>query len=265
MEFYTFLGYFFALFVGITLGIFGSGGSILAVPILVYVFGITSDLATGYSLFIVGITSFVGGIQKINEKLVDFKKVLLFGIPTVLTVFITRKLLVPAIPYAISIYDFKIKKTLLILIVFAIFMIFAALKMLKTSKIVNNNKIFKINYLKIIILGVSVGLVAGFVGAGGGFLIVPILIYYLNTPMKMAIGTSLVIISIQSTIGFFGDFFVNQNRYDWQLLFTFTACSLFGIAIGNFVVKKIKVEKLKLVFAIFILLMGIFILLKELL
>jgi uncharacterized membrane protein YfcA len=265
MEFYTFLGYFFALFVGITLGVFGSGGSILAVPILVYVFGIASDLATGYSLFIVGITSFVGGIQKINERLVDFKKVFLFGIPTVLTVFVTRKFLVPAIPDVISFFDFKIKKTLLILVVFSIFMIFAAIKMLKPAREVNNDKIFKIDYIKIVILGIFVGLIAGFVGAGGGFLIVPILIYYLNTPMKMAIGTSLVIIATQSTIGFLGDFFVNQNRYDWQLLFTFTLCSLLGIAIGNFVVKKIKVEKLKLVFAIFILLMGIFILLKELL
>lgn len=265
MEFYTFLGYFFALFVGITLGLFGSGGSILAVPILVYVFGIAADLATGYSLFIVGITSFVGGIQKINEKLVDFSKVFLFGIPTVITVFLTRKLFVPAIPSEFFIHDFKIKKTLIILIVFGFFMIFAALKMLKTTKEVNDDKTFKINYLKIVSLGIFVGLIAGFVGAGGGFLIVPILIYYLNTPLKTAIGTSLVIISIQSLIGFLGDFFINGANYNWDLLTIFSACSLLGILIGNLIVKKINVEKLKFVFAIFILLMGIFILTKELL
>jgi uncharacterized membrane protein YfcA len=265
MEFYTFLGYFFALFVGITLGVFGSGGSILAVPILVYVFGIASDLATGYSLFIVGITSFVGGIQKINEKLVDFNKVFLFGIPTVITVFLTRKLIVPAISSEIIIYDVVIKKTLLIMIVFSVFMIFAALKMLRPIKEINLDKVIKINYLKIIILGILVGLIAGFVGAGGGFLIVPILIYNLNTPLKVAIGTSLVIISIQSSIGFLGDFFSNGSVYNWHLLITFSICSLLGILIGNFIVEKIKAEKLKFVFALFILAMGFFIFAKELL
>lgn len=265
MEFYTFIGYFFALFVGFTLGVFGSGGSILAVPILVYIFGIAPDLATGYSLFIVGITSFVGGFQKINEKLVDFRKVFLFGIPTVSTVFLTRKFIVPAIPNEIHFYDFEMKKTLVIMIVFSIFMILSAIKMLKPLKEVSLNKNIKINYLSIIVLGIFVGIIAGFIGAGGGFLIVPILIYYLSTPLKMAIGTSLVIISIQSSIGFLGDFFANQNRYDWQLLFIFSICSLLGIVIGNYIVKKIKVDKLKFVFAIFILTMGLFILVKELL
>jgi uncharacterized membrane protein YfcA len=265
MEFYTFLGYFFALFVGITLGVFGSGGSILAVPILVYVFGIASDLATGYSLFIVGITSLVGGIHKINEKLVDFKKVFLFGIPTVITVFLTRKFGVPAIPFEIHFYDFAIKKTLLIMIVFGVFMIFSAIKMLKPTKEVNSFKDYQINYLIIIILGIFVGVVAGFVGAGGGFLIVPILIYYLNTPLKIAIGTSLVIVSIQSSIGFLGDFFVNRASYNWHLLIIFSICSLLGIWIGNFIIMKIKAEKLKYVFAVFILTMGLFILVKELL
>lgn len=263
MEFTQIIGYFLAIVVGISLGLIGSGGSILSVPILVYIMGVEPILATAYSLFVVGTTALFGGIQKAKQKLVDFKKVVLFGVPTILAVFITRKFIVPNIPDILfSTATFSLKKSVLIMIVFAIVMIFASVRMIKPlkNKIVNDDA--KINYFSILTQGLFIGLVAGFVGAGGGFLIIPALLFFAKTPMKMAIGTSLFIVSAQSLIGFIGDLRPEQNM-NWSLLILFTFCSIIGVFIGSFLSKKIEGEKLKTGFGWFVLAMGIYIIIKE--
>ena len=263
MEFTQIIGYILAIVVGISLGLIGSGGSILSVPILVYIMGVEPILATAYSLFVVGTTALFGGIQKAKQKLVDFKKVVLFGVPTILAVFITRKFIVPNIPDILfSTATFSLKKSVLIMIVFAIVMIFASVRMIKPlkNKIVNDDA--KINYFSILIQGLFIGLVAGFVGAGGGFLIIPALLFFAKTPMKMAIGTSLFIVSAQSLIGFIGDLRPEQNM-NWSLLILFTSCSIIGVFIGSFLSKKIEGEKLKTGFGWFVLAMGIYIIIKE--
>ena len=264
MEISHIVGYVLAILVGITLGLIGSGGSILSVPILVYVMNVAPTLATAYSLFIVGTTALVGGFQKAKQKLVDYKKVVLFGIPTVVTVFITRKILVPLIPDTINITsDFLIRKEVLIMVVFAIVMIFASIRMIKPldKEIINDDS--KLNYFRIVIQGIFIGLVAGFVGAGGGFLIIPALVFMAKTPMKMAVGTSLFIVATQSLVGFLGDISAKQI-IDWKLILIFTSLSIVGIFIGNALSKKIKDEKLKTGFGWFVLLMGIYIIIKEL-
>lgn len=264
MEISQIIGYILAVFVGMTLGMLGSGGSILSVPILVYVMGIEPTLATAYSLFVIGTTSFVGGIHKAKQKLVDFNKVFLFGIPAIISVFVTRKVLVPKIPEIIfSSEEFTLSKSILIMVVFAIVMIFASLRMIRPlkEKIVFENE--KLNYFKISILGISIGLISGFVGAGGGFLIVPTLLVFAKTPMKMAIGTSLYIVAAQSLIGFTGDIMSDQI-IDWKLVEFFTLASVFGIFIGNFISKKVEDEKLKTSFGWFVLAMGIYIIIREL-
>ena len=256
------IGYSLAIVVGITLGLIGSGGSILSVPILVYVMGVEPIIATAYSLFIVGTTALFGGIQKAKEKVVDFKKVVLFGIPTIIAVFITRKIIVPSIPEVIySTKTFTLNKSVLLMIVFAIVMITASIRMIKPIKEKNSNQ-YRINYFSILIQGFLIGLVAGFVGAGGGFLIIPALLFLAKTPMKIAVGTSLFIVSSQSLIGFIGDIRPEQIM-DWRLILIFTTCSIFGIIIGNYLSKKIDGEKLKSVFGWFVLVMGIFIICKE--
>ncbi|MBC7844983.1 MAG: sulfite exporter TauE/SafE family protein [Flavobacterium sp.] len=265
MEISQIIGCVLAVFVGITLGMLGSGGSILSVPILVYVMSIEPTLATAYSLFIIGTTSLVGGIHKAKQKLVDYKKVVLFGIPAVISVFITRKVLVPRIPDVIfSTEHFTLSKSILIMVVFAIVMIIASVRMIKPfkEKVVFENE--KLNYYKITLLGILIGLLSGFVGAGGGFLIVPTLLLFAKTPMKMAVGTSLFIVSSQSLIGFTGDITGNQI-INWELLLFFTLASIFGIFIGNFISKKVKEEKLKTGFGWFVLTMGIYIILREIL
>lgn len=265
MEINYIIGYFLAVLVGITLGLIGSGGSILSVPVLVYIMGIEPILATAYSLFVVGITALVGGFQKAVQKLVDFKKVLLFGVPTISAVFLTRKFIVPAIPDVIfTTPTFTLHKSVLIMVVFAVVMISASIRMIKPlkEKIINDDA--KLNYFRIIVQGLFIGLVAGFVGAGGGFLIIPALLFLAKTPMKMAVGTSLFIVAIQSLIGFVGDIRPDQI-IDWNVVLIFTGCSIIGVFIGNYLSKKFSGDKLKTGFGWFVLAMGIYILAKELL
>jgi uncharacterized membrane protein YfcA len=264
MEISQIIGYVLAVFVGMTLGMLGSGGSILSVPILVYVMSIEPTLATAYSLFVIGTTSFVGGVHKAKQKLVDFNKVVLFGVPAVISVFITRKVLVPRIPDIIfSTENFTLSKSILIMVVFAFVMIFASIRMIKPLKVKIVADDEKLNYYKIVLLGILIGLVSGFVGAGGGFLIVPSLLFFAKTPMKMAVGTSLFIVSLQSLIGFTGDMMGDQI-IDWKLLFLFTLASIVGIFIGNFISKKVEDEKLKTSFGWFVLAMGVYIIIREL-
>ena len=263
MAFSEVLGLFLALFVGISLGLLGSGGSILSVPILVYVLHVEPVLATAYSLFVVGSTALVGGFQKAKQHLVDFKKVVLFGIPTVLAVFITRFYVVPSIPNIIYInVNLSILKSVLILVVFAIVMIFASFKMILPLSDDNLHSVKNISYFKIISSALFIGAIAGFVGAGGGFLIIPALLFLTKTPMKLAVGTSLFIVAIQSLLGFLGDY--NSFAFiDWELLIKFTLCAIVGLFVGNRISTSVSPNKLKVYFGYFILLMGIYIIVKE--
>lgn len=258
------IGYFLAVLIGISLGLIGSGGSILSVPILVYVMGIEPMLATAYSLFTVGITALVGGIKKANEKSVDFRKVFVFGIPTIIAVFLTRTFIVPNLPEIIlETNGFTLHKPVLIMTVFAIVMMVAAVKMIRPAEETEVTDDHNIDYVKIGIAGIFIGLIAGFVGAGGGFLIIPALLFLAKTPMKTAIGTSLFIIAIQSLIGFLGDVQSGQ-LLDWKLLLAFSACSIIGLFIGSAMAKKIAADWLKSIFGWFVLGMGIYIIVREL-
>jgi hypothetical protein len=258
------LGFILALLVGISLGLIGSGGSILSVPILVYILKIDPVLATAYSLFIVGTTALVGGFKKWKEDLVDFSKVLLFGIPTVVGDFMPRVFVIPVIPTIIKISDsFSFAKSLLIMVVFAIVMLFASVKMIRPLKELAEDSDLKLDYKKIILYGIVIGVIAGFVGAGGGFLIIPALLHLTRIPIKKAIGTSLFIVATQSLIGFLGD--LNHGMFmDWSILLPFTGFSLIGFFLGNMLSKKIPGEKLKVTFGFFVFFMGIYILIKEL-
>ncbi len=266
MENNQIIGFALAVLVGITLGLIGSGGSILTVPIMVYVVGVNPVLATAYSLFVVGSSALVGGIKKVKQQLVDFKMVFAFGIPTVFWVFITRKFIVPAIPTKVfEIQNFSITKDLFLMVLFAIVMILASFTMIKPQKETLNTQENrkKINYFLILIFGSAIGCIAGLVGAGGGFLIIPALVILTKTPMKTAIGTSLFIIALQSLIGFSGDAAI-QTNIDWKFLLTFTFFAIIGIFIGDYLSKKIDGNKLKRGFGWFVLAMGIYIIVKEL-
>lgn len=260
------LGFVLAILVGVSLGLIGSGGSILTVPILVYVMGVDPVLATAYSLFIVGATALVGGIQNARDGRVDFKTALIFGIPSIIAVYITRAYLVPVIPESVfTLFDFEVTKPIFLMVIFAIVMVAASITMIKPQK---NKQLgeeipMSYNYPMILLEGSVVGVLTGLVGAGGGFLIIPALVLLAKMPMKKAVGTSLFIIAAKSLIGFTGDL-KGTEVIDWKLLLLFTTASVFGIVIGILLAKKIPGEKLKTSFGWFVLVMGIYIIVKEL-
>jgi uncharacterized protein len=258
-------GYVSAILIGISLGLIGGGGSILTVPVLVYLLGVSPVMATAYSLFIVGSTSLVGAYSKFKNGAVNIKTAIIFGLPSIVAVFLTRKFLVPAIPDVIfTIGAFPFTKSLLLMLIFAVMMVFASISMIRNKKKEGEeiDQVQKFNYPIIIIEGIIVGFLTGLVGAGGGFLIIPALVLLSRLPMKMAVGTSLLIIAAKSLFGFVGDVF--NYSMDWKLLFIVTALSIGGIFIGNYLCVKIDGEKLKKSFGWFVLFMGIYIITKEL-
>ncbi|MDZ4668495.1 MAG: sulfite exporter TauE/SafE family protein [bacterium] len=259
------LGYFASALIGISLGLIGGGGSILTVPVLVYLFKIPAVEATAYSLFIVGTTSLVGTIPKYKQGLLNLKTALIFGIPSIAAVYLTRKLIVPAIPNQLFTFnEIIVTKSLFLLLLFAFIMVFASISMIRERKAipVNLDQEKKFNYPMILLEGAIVGTITGLVGAGGGFLIIPALVLFTGLPMKEAVGTSLLIIAAKSLIGFTGD--LGHFAMNWNLLLLVTSIAIAGIILGNKLSLSIDGNKLKKGFGWFVLVMGIYILLKEL-
>jgi prepilin-type N-terminal cleavage/methylation domain-containing protein len=257
-------GYIASLFIGISLGLIGGGGSILTVPVMVYLFGLQPLLATSYSLFVVGSTSFVGAFNNLRKGMVNVKAALLFGASSIATVFLTRKFLVPAIPKDIfTIRGFTITESMLTMVLFAILMLVASVSMIRNKKVIKHEEENKDHFRfgKLVTYGITIGLVTGLLGAGGGFLLIPALVLLLKLPMKKAIGTSLMIIALNSLVGFTGD--LGHFSIDWFFLVKVTAIAIAGIFIGGALSKKIPGEKLKKGFGWFVLVMGIYIIVKE--
>ncbi len=254
------LGYVGALFIGLVLGLTGGGGSILTVPILVYLMSINPVTATAYSLFIVGTTSTFGAIQNYRKNLVDIKNGFIFAIPSFIAVYLTRKYIVPEIPKVIIESPILITKDTFLMLFFAVIMVFGALSVLK-KKSQNTNSEEKRNLFLIGIQTFTIGIIIGLVGAGGGFLIIPSLILFAKLPMRKAVGTSLFIIAMNSLVGFIGD--VQNLEIDWLFLLTFSVISVVGIFIGMYLTKYTNESQLKKIFAYFVLVMAAIILLKE--
>ncbi|MBY0554736.1 sulfite exporter TauE/SafE family protein [bacterium] len=258
-------GFIASFLMGITLGLMGGGGSVLTVPIMVYLFGFTPTLATGYSLFVVGLTALIGSTLYIRKGEIDFKTGLLFALPSVIGVNISRGLIIPKIPQVIlSFNNYALTKEILIMAAFAALMMIASFSMIKNKKEpapASTSPLMR--SLLIAIQALIVGLIAGFVGAGGGFLIIPALVLLAGLSMRVAVGTSLMIIAAQSLLGFAGDL-SRGILVDWPLLLKVAAIAVIGIIAGSSVAHKIKEQQLKKIFGWFVLLMGISILIEQL-
>lgn len=266
MDYIVLIGFASAVLIGVSLGLIGGGGSILTVPVLVYILGVEPVLATAYSLFVVGSTSLVGSFTFMKKGLVNYKTALVFAIPSFIAVFLTRKFLVPALPDQLfELGNWVISKNIGIMVFFALIMLAASYSMIKGGKKKESDEDseVKFNIPLIALEGMIVGVITGIVGAGGGFLIIPALVLLAKLPMKMAVGTSLLIIAAKSLIGFLGD--VSSQTIDWKMLLIFTGLSIVGIFIGSTLSKRINEKALKKGFGWFVLIMGIYIISKELL
>lgn len=258
------IGYIASILIGFSLGLIGGGGSILTVPVLVYLFHFDPVLSTAYSLFIVGSTSLAGGIRFYPKKLIDFKAVWMFGIPSIITVLLTRKFFLPLIPEKIfTIGDFILNKGTLLMLVFALLMFFSAMRMIRQSRLNEEPAGKGKNHLLLLVLqGLFVGFVTGLLGAGGGFLIIPALVLLMHIPMKKAVGTSLVIIAINSLSGFF--FSLGTFPMDWPELLTITGIAIAGVLLGIALSAQVSGASLKKGFGWFVLCMAFYIIIREL-
>jgi len=257
-------GYLASLLIGVSLGLIGGGGSILTVPVLVFLFGVDPVLATAYSLFIVGATSLVGAFPKYRNNEINIKTAIIFGVPSILAVYATRAYVVPAIPDELFVIgSLVVTKAVMMMMLFAILMVFASVSMIRSKPATDEEEGEQVfNYPMILLEGAIVGVFTGLVGAGGGFLIIPALVLFSKLPMKQAVGTSLLIIAAKSLIGFTGD--LGKQTMDWTLLSSVTAFAIIGIFAGSLLSKRVSADSLKKGFGWFVLVMGFYIIIKEL-
>jgi uncharacterized membrane protein YfcA len=262
MEIMLVSAYLCAVLIGITLGLIGGGGSILTLPVFVYLLKFEPHLATSYSLFVVGVSSLFASFQNARKNLINYKTGLIFAAPALSVVYLIRKVVLPMVPEKMfQIGDFTVLKSVAIMFFFAVVMLLASYSMIKGRKEEVEKKEDKFNYPLILLQGFSVGIVTGLVGAGGGFLIIPALVFFAKLPMKEAVATSLMVISINSLIGFTGD--LHHVKIDWQFLLIFSSLSILGIFIGIFLNSKINGASLRKGFGWFVLVMGIFVIFQE--
>lgn len=259
------LGLILAIIVGITLGLVGSGGTILTVPILVYAMGVNPVLATTYSLFAIGITSIVGVLKGFYKKEVDIRKVFTFGLPSLLMVFIMRNYMLSLVPEIFIIGSWEIHREVMLMLLFGVVMLVSSYSMIRGTgfSFVRSTKRNGESVRQVAAQGLFVGFITGVVGAGGGFLIIPTLVSVFKMPMKKAVSTSLAIIVINSFFGLLGDL-EKFPEFDWALLSGYTFFTIIGIFLGFLLSNKMDGEQLKKAFGYLILLVGIFVIVKEL-
>lgn len=257
------VGYLLAFIVGLVMGLIGAGGSILSSGLMIYIFGLNPMISASYTLLNVGIISLVGSIQYYRKDLVQIRTGLLFAAPAIVTVLYMRAYVVPSIPHIIfESGSMAFSKDLFVKLVFAILMIIIAWNMI-TKKTVETQKANNLNAWMVTLIGIIVGLLTGIVGVGGGFMIVPALLFFTGLNVKTAVGTSLFIITLNTGVGFFGDFAAGVV-YNWAFLIKFISLTVLGMLISGLVVHKVQTEKIKKLFAIVMLFLGTWIIFKEL-
>ncbi|MCX6141052.1 MAG: sulfite exporter TauE/SafE family protein [Candidatus Kapabacteria bacterium] len=256
--------YVIAALIGISLGLIGAGGAIVAVPAFVYLAGISPTLASGYALFVVTVASAVGSAQYVQKKLVDWRSVLAFGSTTLLSIAIVRRFILPSIPASFVAWPstFVLQRDTTLMVAFAAVLMAASVGMLRKRE--TRVPAGPTHVGRLAFFGLVIGVVSGFLGVGGGFLMTPALVLWAGLDMRRAVGTSLVLITANSAVGVVSDL-SRGAIYDWPFVLVFTAITTAGIVAGTYLSHRIDSTKLKAGFGWFVLAIGIAVMLRELL
>ena len=258
------VGIVLSLFIGAVLGLVGGGGSILTVPLVHYFFGESMFLATTYSLFVVAVASGMGVVQRLGQNEVDFKKGVIFVIPSMLTAFGIRAFVMPMFPISFSLVELELSRDIVITILLIIVMFYVGFRTLFSVNLPSPSE--KTTSVTLIVLfGVLTGTLSGFIGAGGGFIIVPILLR-MGMNMKKAVGTSLFIIMVQSAVALLGDLstkeIMEEGGINWPILFSITSATVAGVYFGSRFQKKMTGTVLRKIFSFLILMVAIGLIVK---
>ncbi len=248
------LGYALALVVGLSLGLLGGGGAILTVPIFVYVLGFDAKLAIAMSLPVVGITSLIGAAGHWKSGNVRIKTAAIFGIIAMAGAYAGARLSVLITGNA------QLAILAVVMLAAAVAMFRSARRDASRTEPVPDARAMPI--LLLVPLALSAGILSGLVGIGGGFLVVPALVLLARIPMKQAVGTSLVVIAMNSFSGSLG--YIGQVSMPWGFMLGFIAFAAAGILLGARLVRYVSQSVLKQGFAIFLVIMGVFILVRNL-
>ncbi|HXG83482.1 MAG TPA: sulfite exporter TauE/SafE family protein [Pyrinomonadaceae bacterium] len=251
MSPFLILGLILSALIGLSLGLIGGGGSIITVPVLVYVLGVEAHEAVGMSLAVVGGTSLVGAGLHYRRGNLQLKTGLTFGVSGIAGAFAGSPLTKLLSPSAL-------------LMTFALLMLFIAVLMLRRKPAAEseiNEMGEKPNVWKALLAGFGVGVLTGFLGVGGGFLIVPALVMFGGLSMKEAIGTSLFVIFLNCVAGLIGH--ASQNGFDWGLTAQVTALAVAGTIFGTLLSHKLEAQKLQKGFAVFVLVVAVFLITKN--
>jgi uncharacterized membrane protein YfcA len=231
--------------VGVALGMLGGGGSILTVPLLVYVAGLDAKEAIATSLFVVGVTSAVGAFSHARAGRVRWRTGLLFGAAGMAGAYAGGRV-AEYLPGS------------LLLVAFGLMMLATAVAMLRGRRAPEGTVHTELPLLHVGLHGVVVGVVTGLVGAGGGFLVVPALVLLGGLPMGAAVGTSLVVIAMKSAAGLAG--YLHSVQIDWGLALAVTAAAVLGSVLGGRLVGRVDPDVLRRAFGWFVVVMGVFVL-----
>jgi uncharacterized membrane protein YfcA len=262
MEITHILGYLGALLTGLVLGLLGGGGAAVSIPILVYAFGVPASVATGYSLLIVAFTALLGTVQNIRLKLVRYSALIKCGLPALISIYIMRRFLIHSIPNVFfTVHGFVMTKNSFILLLLAFFMVLVARNMIVAAK-PKTDEPEPAPYLLILIQSILIGLFTGLVGAGGGFLLIPLILSAEPMEFRNATATSLTLVTLNSFIGFLGDMQSN-SQMDLTFLLAFMGCSIVGVLTGITIATRIDNKKLRLVFGYTMMVIAIYIIIRE--
>jgi len=258
MPYLFWIGFLLSGFMGCTLGILGTGGAILTVPILVYFFQINPLLATSYSMVIVGCTAAIGALAYWRRGLINYSNALIFIVPMLSALLLTRHYLLPKIPEICwQTTHWTLTKDTLILELFACLMLVAGYLMYRaptrTKAIIAPWQWH--HFIKIILGCIGIGCLSGLLGAGGGFMIIPILVLVFMLPIKEAVGTSLTIIACNSLFGALSDAFAGIEL-NLPFLSHLVLTTSLGMLLGIYLGKYINGEPLKKVFSIGLICLG---------